>query len=228
MTYVTCAGNRHRPRKDREQCRWLALIYRNSYSVAVRAKSLRVCLVAAAEYDWHPRLRRHAEALAARGDSVTAVVLRAGDRPPCEVVDGVRVVRLPVRKYRGELILARKGLARQDVPLSFAAADLMLFTSRQGFDGSPSVVKEACAMGLPVVSDVGDVAEILCGVEPSAVVAFPPPGGDSRYEMVNMLTDQVMRVVATGGRSNGRDRVAHLSCAHVAGRLLEVYREIAH
>jgi glycosyltransferase involved in cell wall biosynthesis len=55
-----------------------------------------------AEYDSHPRVRRQAEALVARGDSVTAVALHADGRPALEMVDGVNVVRLPVRKYRGE------------------------------------------------------------------------------------------------------------------------------
>lgn len=63
---------------------------------------LHVCMITAGEYDWHPRVRRQAEALAARGDCVTAVVLQADGRPAREVVDGVKVVRLPVRKYRGE------------------------------------------------------------------------------------------------------------------------------
>jgi hypothetical protein len=50
-----------------------------------------------AEYDSHPRVRRQAEALVARGDSVTAVALHADGRPALEMVDGVNVVRLPVR-----------------------------------------------------------------------------------------------------------------------------------
>ena len=59
----------------------------------------------------------------------------------------------------------------------FAAADVLLFTSRKGSEGSPGVVKEANAMGLPVVSvAVGDVAEVLAGVQPSAVVDFPSRG----------------------------------------------------
>ena len=86
-----------------------------------------------------------------------------------------------------ELVLAAPDQPRSAVPAKFAAADVLLFTSRKGSEGSPSVIKEATVMGLPVVSvDVGDAAELLDGVEPSAVVAFPEPwGGDAaRAELV--------------------------------------------
>ena len=54
------------------------------------------------EYEANPRVRRQAEALAARGDDVTVVALHAPGRPTKEIIDGVRVVHTPVRKYRGD------------------------------------------------------------------------------------------------------------------------------
>ena len=75
-------------------------------------------------------------------------------------------------------------------------------------------------------TDVGDVAEILDGVEPSAVVAFAPPGATSRNHLVKALTEQTIRITATRQRSNGRDRVSHLSCAQIARRTLEIYLDI--
>jgi glycosyltransferase involved in cell wall biosynthesis len=65
-------------------------------------RHLRVCMLTVGEYDSHPRVRRQAEALAARGDTVTAVALHAPGRPEHQVIDGVTVVRLPVHKYRGQ------------------------------------------------------------------------------------------------------------------------------
>jgi glycosyltransferase involved in cell wall biosynthesis len=54
------------------------------------------------EYEANPRVRRQAEALAARGDEVTVFALHANGRPREDVVDGVRVVHSRTRKYRGE------------------------------------------------------------------------------------------------------------------------------
>jgi glycosyltransferase involved in cell wall biosynthesis len=58
-------------------------------------------MVVISEYESDPRVRRQAEALAARGDEVTVVALNAPGRPAVDTVDGVRVVHLPTRKYRG-------------------------------------------------------------------------------------------------------------------------------
>ncbi len=58
-------------------------------------------MVVVSEYESDPRVRRQAEALAARGDDVTVLALHAAGRPETDTVDGVRVVHLPVRKYRG-------------------------------------------------------------------------------------------------------------------------------
>ena len=67
---------------------------------------LRGCMVGAVEYDWHPRLRRQAEAVVAAGGTVTVVALRTADQPAAQTVDGVRVERLPVAKYRGASVRA--------------------------------------------------------------------------------------------------------------------------
>jgi teichuronic acid biosynthesis glycosyltransferase TuaC len=115
------------------------------------------------------------------------------------------------------------------VPAKFAAADVLLFTSRKGSEGSPSVIKEATVMGLPVVSvDVGDAAELLDGVEPSAVVAFPEPWGsdEARDELVGTLADRVAQVLASGDRSNGRERNARLDSRRVAEQVVAVYRQV--
>jgi glycosyltransferase involved in cell wall biosynthesis len=58
-------------------------------------------MLAVTEYASDPRVRRQAEALAARGDEVTVLALHAEGRPQTEVVDGVRVVHLATEKFRG-------------------------------------------------------------------------------------------------------------------------------
>lgn len=63
-------------------------------------------MVVVSEYESDPRVRRQAEALAARGDEVTVLALNAPGRPTVDTLDGVRVVHLPTRKYRGSSTLA--------------------------------------------------------------------------------------------------------------------------
>lgn len=100
------------------------------------------------------------------------------------------------------------------MPVLMNAADTLLLTSTH--EGSPNVVKEALACNLPVVStDVGDVAERLDGVSPSAV-------GTSDAE----LTDALVTVLDRGERSDGREAVADLSVERTTERLRAVYDRV--
>lgn len=136
-----------------------------------------------------------------------------------DVLTALRARGVPVR----ELVLAAPGQSRADVAPKFAAADLLLFTSRQGYEGSPTVVKEASVIGLPVVTtDVGDVADVLAGVTPSAVV----PWGTSRDELVDGLTGRAFEVLADGRRSNGREVNAWLDWAAIAHQVIAHYRRV--
>jgi glycosyltransferase involved in cell wall biosynthesis len=162
----------------------------------------------------------------AGGAAGEKVVLFGG--APANAVKGYDVFRdvLAAIGDRGmparELILAEPGQPRAAVVTKMAAADALLFTSRQGAEGSPMVVKEAAAVGLPVVTvEVGDVAEVLAGVTPSAVVPFP----QTRAELVDALADRLAEVLEAGGRSNGRERLARLDSRHVAKRVVAVYRK---
>ena len=103
-----------------------------------------------------------------------------------------------------------------DMPLYYSAADCLLMTSDH--EGSPMVVKEAMACNLPVVSvDVGDVAERLTGVVPSAVVA--------RDRIA--LGDALVEVIRTNCPSNGRQSIFALSEENVARRVISVYQMAA-
>ena len=142
------------------------------------------------------------------------------------VLDRLRGQGLPV----AELVLAEPGQKRSDVPVKFAAADVLLFTSQRGHEGSPTVVKEATVMGLPVVStDVGDVAGILREVEPSAVVAFPADWGSDRAtrEVVAGLAGHAGEILRRPHRSNGRERNGWLGADRIAARVADVYRRAA-
>jgi hypothetical protein len=70
------------------------------------------------------------------------------------------------------------------------------------------------ACNLPVVSvDVGDVADRLTGVSPSAV-----------HTDDSDLTDSLVEIIRAGERSNGRDIISEISLNRQIDRLVEVYR----
>lgn len=130
------------------------------------------------------------------------------------VLDELRRRGLNVR----ELLLP--GQPRNEVPRKFEAADILLFTSQQGTEGSPGVLKEAVAMGLPVVSvDVGDVRQTLADVKPSAVVDF----GD---RLVERLADRAQEILLQNTRSDGRQHADRFDWKHSARRVLAVYEEV--
>jgi len=128
-----------------------------------------------------------------------------------------------------ELVLAAPNQPREHVPRKFDAADAMLFTSRKGSEGSPSVIKEATAMGLPVISvNVGDAVKLLDGVVPGEIVDFPEPWGtdDARAKLIRLLADRTADVLAAGTRSNGRERNRWLDAQQAARQVVEVYRQV--
>jgi glycosyltransferase involved in cell wall biosynthesis len=73
-------------------------------------RPLRIGMIVISQYESDPRVRRQAEALVARGDEVTVLALHAEGRPREDVVEGVRVIHLPVRKYRGSSAKSYLGL----------------------------------------------------------------------------------------------------------------------
>jgi glycosyltransferase involved in cell wall biosynthesis len=137
------------------------------------------------------------------------------------VLAGLRERGLPVR----ELLLPAPGQVRADVVPKFAAADLLLVTSRQGTESGPLIVKEAAAMNLPVVSvDVGDVREVLAGVTPSTVVPFPDPPSDP--ELVSALVGASAKALEAGTRSDGRSKIARYDQDAVVRELEAVYSRV--
>jgi glycosyltransferase involved in cell wall biosynthesis len=101
------------------------------------------------------------------------------------------------------------------MPLLMNAADALILTSRS--EGSPSVVKEAMACNLPVVTvDVGDVRETIRGATLCHVCE--PSSSALAAALVNVLG-------ARPQRSDGRKRTTDLDGAFIANRIRDVFRE---
>lgn len=97
------------------------------------------------------------------------------------------------RGIPAKLQLLTGGVGPDRIPALMNACDALLLCSDR--EGSPTMVKEAMACGLPVVtSDVGDVRDRLRDVRPGAVVA----------QDANALADALEPVLRAPSRSNGR------------------------
>lgn len=101
------------------------------------------------------------------------------------------------------------------MPVLMNAADVLLVTSDQ--EGSPTVVQEALATNLPIVSvDVGDVKDRLAGVRGTRIVARDP----------NLLAQALFELLAPPQRSDGVKHVANLSSEYIAAQILDLYRRV--
>ena len=152
---------------------------------------------------------------------------------PDNGVKGYEVFREVMEKVRTavpeveEMILTEPGQSYERVVAKLNAADVLLFTSRRGSEGSPTVVKESLAVGLPVVStDVGDVAEMLEGVSPGSVVPWPD-GAMDRGDWLTSLADRTVAILGERRRSDGREKRSGLRQEAVAARLLAIYEAVA-
>jgi glycosyltransferase involved in cell wall biosynthesis len=106
------------------------------------------------------------------------------------------------------------GRTHDDVALFMNAADALVLTSHS--EGSPTVVKEAMACGLPVVSvDVGDVREQLDGVRPSYICE----------STAGSLAHALIKILESPQRSNGREMIARFTNEAAASVILTIYRE---
>lgn len=102
------------------------------------------------------------------------------------------------------------------VPYYINACDLMLLTSLH--EGSPTIVKEALACNVPVVSvDVGDVRERIGDIKGCALCR-----NDSPQEIAR----SILAVLACGNRINSRSKIENLDEKLIAQRLFNLYGSI--
>ena len=136
-------------------------------------------------------------------------------------------VESPVKNY----ILAKKAIrelnddsvelhaisdvAQKDLVKYYNAADALLMTSLS--EGSPNVIKEACACNCPVVTtNVGDVSNVLTGVKNCYVVDYN----------AKMIAEKLRLLFNLTERSNGRSEIAYLDSKQTALRIKELYFDL--
>jgi teichuronic acid biosynthesis glycosyltransferase TuaC len=85
------------------------------------------------------------------------------------------------------------------------------------WEGSPNVIKESMACGLPVVSaDVGDVKKLISGCEGCFVVPRDPA----------VFADCLESILHSGIRTHGRKWITHLEIQKVARSIIRIYRQL--
>ena len=144
------------------------------------------------------------------------LALFAADLRPEKRIDVARAaIALLQRQGSPVELVVVTGRPHSDIPLFMNACDALVLTSDS--EGSPQVVKEAMACNLPIVSvDVGDVAEVIEGTQGCAICSRTPEDVAARLG----------EVLVWGGRTDGRDRVAHLSLNRTAERIIDLYRQV--
>ena len=152
------------------------------------------------------------------GDDARVVLFNAGHDPVNKRLDlaqeAVRLTQGLLTRVRMEVLDGTTPPGR--VPELLNAADCLLLTSDR--EGSPTVIQEALACNLPVISvDVGDTVERLCGVSCSAIVPREAAA----------IARELTRVLGTPTRSDGRHKIAEFSAQRIAGELSRIYRELA-
>lgn len=162
------------------------------------------------------------ERLGWRGDELVALFNAAGSwwiKRPALARQAVELARRQYPQLRLEVMYG--STLPEVVPLLMNAADCLLLTSAT--EGSPTVVQEALACGLPVVTvRVGDAPELLTHTEM----------GRLAEDSAESLAQALCEVLAEGRRSQRPASLAlinveTIAAPHIAGKLRNIYDGLA-
>ncbi len=145
------------------------------------------------------------------------VIFYKGRNPETKRLDRALATMEVARRLHGpiRLEILDGSMDPQRIPFYLNAADCLLCTSDA--EGSPTIIKEAMACNLPIVSvDVGDVRQRLEHVQNCLIRERDPAA----------LAEGLVRLLKSGQRSDGRHHVDDVSNHACRDRLLDVYRSV--
>lgn len=121
-----------------------------------------------------------------------------------------------IEKVPKTILIEMQGLSREEVVYVMNASDCLLMTSHR--EGSPMVIKEAMACGIPIVSvNVGDVKEIIGNTKGCYI---------AKYDAED-IASKIKWSLKFQNRTNGRVRIFELKLSSdlVAQKILNIYKQ---
>lgn len=107
------------------------------------------------------------------------------------------------------------GVLNDEVPIWLNASDVLLVTSKH--EGSPTIVKEALACGLPIVSvPVGDIPERIADIDGCYLAEAEAPELGEKLDVVYQRR----------ARLQCRDKLQGLSCGAIAATIEAFYNDV--
>jgi glycosyltransferase involved in cell wall biosynthesis len=163
---------------------------------------------------FRPRNRQAARAIHGISEEQLAILFPGPRTHKKKAYDRFEDVRDELRKRGHDVVELRlENTVREEVPTLFAAADVLVMTSRS--EGSPVSVMEALSGGVPIVAtNVGDVRPMVEGA-PGCYVG--------EYD-VERFADEIERVRDSGERTP-RVRARRFSQERIVSALRDVYAE---
>ena len=150
-------------------------------------------------------------------ENARVLLFNAGYNPKIKRQDlSDQVAHILDQRIEGFRYIVMEGQVSSDeVPFYLQASDCLLVTSDS--EGSPCIVKEALACGLPIVSvDVGDVAQMIKGVSQCWLVE----------RGVAALAECVEEAILLRRRSNGREFRHRYDMVRSIDRLIDCYKSL--
>lgn len=124
-------------------------------------------------------------------------------------------LRIVSKQIDGILVKHLFNVNRDDVPLYYNAADVLVLTSK--YEGSPNVIKEAMACNCPIVATkVGDIKANIKNTTGCYLTSFE----------ASDVAGCIIKALSFNNRTSGRDDISFLDSKVVSKRILKLYQEI--